>query len=68
MLKLGVYCNAARTGQLEVVQMIMNQIDDKNPHLFGVTPLHLAAYAGQLEVVKTIMAEIEVKNPEEKTG
>ena len=55
---------AAGVGQLEICQLIMNDLDDKNPgNPVGYTPLHHAAHCGSLEGYKFIMDRLDGKNP-----
>ena len=63
-------CNflpAAEKGHLEVVQIFMEKLIDKNPvgGRFGGTPLHFAAEEGHMEVVNCILNKVENKNPQD---
>ena len=56
--------HAAELGLLEVCQLIMDNIEAKNPSgECGFTPLHWAAEHGQVEVCRLIMENIKNKNP-----
>ena len=48
---------ASKAGDLDLVQMILEQIDDSmKPNKFGNGPIKLAAYRGFLEVVRMLMS------------
>ena len=50
---------AAKKGFLEICEMIMENMDEKNPKGdWGVTPLHRAAENGKLEVCKLILENL----------
>ena len=51
---------AAECGFLEICEMIMENMDEKNPKGdWGLTPLHLAAENGKLEVCKLILKNLQ---------
>ena len=56
---------AAESGQLSVCQLIISNIEDKNPKAtYGLTPFHLAAEAGHLDICQLFISNIEDnKNP-----
>ena len=57
---------AARDGQLEICQLIIENTEyKKTPEtsLLHLTPLHVAAAYGHFEVYNTIMSKFEDKNP-----
>jgi ankyrin repeat protein len=55
---------AAGAGQLEICQLIMDDLDDKNPgDPNGYTPLHHAARRGSVEGCNFIMDKLENKSP-----
>ena len=50
---------AAECGFLEICEMIMENMDEKNPKGdWGVTPFHKAAENGRLEVCKLIVENL----------
>ena len=54
---------------MAVCQLIMENIEDKNPKdNNGWTPLHYAASNGHLAICQLIMENIEDKNPKENNG
>ena len=58
------YHFAAKSGQLAVCQLFLDNLSDKNPGTKAmVTPLHKAAWNGHLEVCKLIMDNLIDKNP-----
>ena len=61
---------AACYGQLEIVQLITESLDNKNPSSSnsGWTPMHMAASNGHPKVVKHIIEQVEDKNPADKRG
>ena len=51
---------AAELGLLEICEMIMENMDEKNPKdHWGYTPLHRAAENGRLEVCKLIVGNLQ---------
>ena len=51
---------AAKNGFLEICEMIMENMDEKNPKDdWGVTPLHEAAEYGKVEVCKLIVENVQ---------
>ena len=53
---------AACRGHLEICQLIIENVKDKNPKdNYGCTPLHLAAWTGRLEIVELICRNVEEK-------
>ena len=65
----GVKIQYFRNGKYEVAQLIINNVNDKNPkNGEGDTPLHEAAKSGNFEICRLILDEIEAKNPENKIG
>jgi ankyrin repeat protein len=59
---------AAQNGQLDLVNLILEQEGDKNPvDGLGETPLHWAAQRGHLEVVKAILEKV-CDNPADNEG
>ena len=57
---------AANNGHLEICQLIMNNVDDKNPNANWAgeaSPYHLAAEKGHVEVCKLFLETLTDKNP-----
>ena len=55
---------AARKGLLEVCQLIIDSVQDKNPFdEDSKIPLHFAAKEGHLEVCQLTLNNVEDKNP-----
>ena len=55
---------AARNGNLDVTQLIIETIEDKNPkNNHGETPLHKASFDGNIKIVELILKSISDKNP-----
>ena len=53
---------AAHDGLLEICELIMKNIDEKNPKGLGdLTPLHWATEQGHLEVCQLIISNIQEK-------
>ena len=53
----------------ELVQLIFNNIEDKNPpDDFGKTPLHIAAMRCIEDIFQFIFENIENKNPRDNVG
>merc|ERR1712126_167237 len=60
---------AAVEGNLEICQILIDTMEDKNPGDWDqVTPLHLAAQKGHLEVCRMITSNVEDKSPRTTTG
>ena len=65
---------AANSGQLGAYQLIMENIDNKNPAHFisrqmhPWTPFHLAAHNGHFSVCELLINNISEKNPGDHTG
>ena len=61
---------AATKGNLEMTQLFMNKLLDKNPKggRFGGTPLHFAADEGHINVMNCILDVVEDKNPSDNNG
>ena len=62
---------AAKNGHMKIVQLILMNVDDKNPKseaLLDWTPLHLAAQNGHYKICKLLMENITNKNPKNKCG
>ena len=62
---------AAQNGQIKVVQLILMNVEIKNPkaeELLDWTPLHLAAQHGHYHICKLLMGSITEKNPRNKCG
>ena len=74
---------AAKTGHLEIVKFIINNLPDQNPsaavlplieqrinneHSDGLTPLHYAALNGHFKTCKFIIKLLTNKNPKDKEG
>ena len=60
---------ASKAGDIDLVQMILEQIDDSmKPNKFGNGPIKLAAYRGFLEVVRMLMSYSENPNAPNKYG
>merc|ERR1719295_2243921 len=56
--------DAAKNGQLEICRLIIENIEEKNPHdACGNTPLLCAVMEGHLEVCRLIIDHVEDKNP-----
>ena len=57
---------AAWKGHLSVCQLIVDNVDDKNPkNDNGKTPLHLASENGHSLVVQLILENVNNKNPKD---
>ena len=55
---------AARNGNLDITQLIIETIEDKNPkNNNGETPLHTASFDGNIKIVELILKNISDKNP-----
>ena len=55
---------AAVTGNLELWNLILSHVVEKNPKSTnGWTPLHMAAANGHLEIARTIVENVDDKNP-----
>ena len=49
---------AAMNGHMKIVQLILMNVDDKNPKAFlDWTPLHLAAQSGHYNICKLLQQE-----------
>ena len=60
---------AAKDGYSAMCELIINEVNDKNPKSeSGLTPLHFAARNGQLSVCQLIINNVQDKNPKDKTG
>ena len=61
---------ASKHGNLEIVQFLLENMEEKNPKDRNrQTPLHLASEKGHFEVVKLLLANTEVdKNPKNSDG
>ena len=60
---------ASKAGDIDLVQMILEQIDDSmKANKFGNGPIKLAAYRGFLEVVRMLMSFTENPNAPNKNG
>jgi ankyrin repeat protein len=62
---------AAQNGHMKIVQLILMNVEDKNPkakELLDWTPLHLAAQHGHYNICKLLMGSITNKNPKNKCG
>ena len=60
---------AADFGHVEIAQLIMSHVDEKNPaDRDASTPLHAAAQNGHIKVVQLIMLCVHKKNPANKYG
>ena len=56
-------------GHLDICQLIISNVKDKNPaDDFGYTPLHLAISGGHLEVCMLIVESVKDKNPGDNFG
>lgn len=69
------FCNqtllhrAAIIGKLEFYQLIMENVEDKNPKDGnGRTPLHLAAMHGHFDICKLIIENVDDVNPPDNHG
>ena len=61
--------NAVLYSNREVVQLIFNNIEDKNPlDDSGTTPLHIAANPGIEDIFQFIFDNVEDKNPRDNSG
>ena len=60
--------SAAKNGHVELCQIIMDNLADKNPpgRLNALTPLHLAARYGHFGVCELILNQVDLKNPKAK--
>ena len=55
---------AARNGNLDITQLIIETIEDKNPtNNRGETPLHKASFYGNIKIVELILKNVSDKNP-----
>ena len=62
--EVDTYHTAAKYGHLEGIQILTQNMEDKNPKsASGYTPLDFAIESGNFPIVKIIMNEIEEKNP-----
>ena len=60
---------AAQHGYLAVCQLIIKNVEDKNPRdQNGRTPLHLAAENGHLAICQLILENVQDKNPKDRWG
>ena len=64
---------AAHNGSLKVLNLILDNLADKNPQsskgrIVGTTPLHIAAEAGQVDACRLIMKCLKNKNPLDING
>ena len=62
---------AALNGHFHVVELILNNVSDKNPSVWmgcGITPLHRAAENGHVSVCELIMSHLKDKNPRDYDG
>ena len=60
---------AAEKGNTDIVKMLLDIVDDKNPkNTGGSTPLHYAAKFGHVEIYKKISEVVEDKNPRDIQG
>ena len=58
---------AAINGHLDIVQLIVTNVENKNPaNDFGTTPLHRAASYGHLDICQLIVENVKNKNPAHK--
>ena len=56
-------------GHLSICQLIVDNVDDKNPKSNdGLTPLHCAAAYGHLSVCQLIFESVDDKNPNDHDG
>ena len=68
--RLNPFSFAAKKGFLEICEMIMENMEEKNPkdkYGHGVTPLHQAAEYGELEVCRLIIKNIQCDEEKCKT-
>ena len=70
---LTLYQKAVNEGNLDICQIIIQKVDNKNPPLksFGNpsdTPLHIAAQEGHVEICRLIISHVEDKNPKNDEG
>ena len=75
-----LYRKSVIKGNLEFCQMIIEKVDNKNPHVKGRsrssrarfgrfgTPLHIAAEKGHIEICRLILDYLEDKNPQNDKG
>ena len=71
-----LYKKAAREGNLDFCQKIIQKVENKNPPLphngtlreCYPTPLHIAAQHGQVEICRLIMGHLDDKNPKNGWG
>ena len=64
-----VFHSAAYNNHLNLCQVIIEQLQDKNPgNNWGLTPLHYAAFEGHLEICQLIMKSVQDKNPGTEEG
>ena len=60
---------AACNGQVEMCQILMKNLNDKNPKDHdGQTPLHWAAWNGHLYVCRILRETLIDKNPKDNNG
>jgi len=61
--------SAAREGQVDVCQMIVDNVRDKNPmNSDGTTPLHVAAEHNQPKICRIIMRHLKDMHPIDRWG
>ena len=70
LFKISIFLLAALKGHLQVVQIFMEKLIDKNPvgGRYSGTPLHFAAEEGHMEVMNCLLNEVEDKNPQDANG
>ena len=60
---------AAKHGHFSICELIINNVEDKNPkNVDGETPLHYAVEGGFLEICKLIIEKVIDKNPKDECG
>merc|ERR1711974_499903 len=60
---------AAHKGYVEICQLILDNVEEKNPlGIHNNTPLHYAASGGHYDVYKLIMDQVQNKNPARTKG
>merc|ERR1712029_88768 len=69
MWKAGKLHAAVRDHHVDICQLIVGALHEKNPaDKWGFTPLHKAARCGHLEICQIIVSEVTDKNPADKWG
>ena len=63
------FSGAACSGEKQIVELIIENVTDKNPaNFFGTTPLHNAALAGKFDIFQFLFENAKNKNPIDHDG